>query len=129
MKKSPLFSCLLVAACATTTFTPFDGNKVQIGAGGFIKANYKGISVYESGLPQGKKCEVLGMVTDDHQFDNDQYGAIAEKIAPYGGNVIVMYKKETKTTGATHFGPADSIVTFSSLDTEDIATYTVYKCK
>jgi hypothetical protein len=128
-KLSPIFLLLLAAGCAKTAFTPFDGDQTLIGGGGFLKAKHAGISVYESGLPRGMHCRTIGKVTDDHQSESSQYQAIAKKIAQYGGNVIVLEKKETKVTGSTHYGSSRSFVSLSSVDTEDIVTYTVYDCK
>lgn len=69
---------ILLSACQTIPFVPYDGHKTITGDGGFVRAyipasdlghsvfskpteyKYNEVTFYESGLPAGKKCALVG---------------------------------------------------------------------
>jgi hypothetical protein len=139
-----LFSILLVAACTNTTFAPFDGDQVQTGTGGFVEGTSDGVNFYTSGLPNGKKCQTLGLVTTDASSDGwsgrqSVLDEVAKKVIAHGGNTAVLKETKQLYTGSHGGATTPSIGTkhvgFSFSSTQSTAeytetnTYTVYKCQ
>ena len=72
-----IFICILLAGCTETNIFPYEGSQKINGEGGFLDYRYiideetqvengykyNQVSIYLSGLPLDKSCELIGLIT------------------------------------------------------------------
>lgn len=102
-------ACLLLAACTTTDFKPYeDGGRTYLGTGG-VKDSFDGVEIWTDGSP-ARPYKVVGMLYDTRRkavLTMAGYkGDIAKAIRAHGGDAGIILSQGVEQLGTYTMGSA-----------------------
>jgi hypothetical protein len=108
--------CLLVAGCASTNYSSFEGGGVVEGTGG-TKKTVDGVDIWNNGSPP-RKFKVIGIIDDVRRQSligmAGYEAALAKKAKEAGGDAIIFLDSHSELVGYFHSGESGSAHTTGS---------------
>jgi hypothetical protein len=98
--------CAILAGCASTKYSPFEGGRVVEGTGG-TKKTVDGIDIWNNGTPP-RKFKIIGIIDDVRRQSLvgmiGYEGAPVKKARQEGGDGIVFLDSHSELTGYYNSG-------------------------
>lgn len=106
MRKSGLLllasaGLLLLGGCASTEFTPWEGNTIEQGTGGSKKV-VNGIDIWQYGTPP-RRYQIIGIIEDKRDPDElfgDLLNDVTQKARDVGANGLIFMETNRRMTGS-----------------------------
>jgi len=123
----PLFAlCILIAGCASTNYTTFEGGREVEGTGG-TKKTVDGIDIWNNGSPP-RKFKIIGIIDDVRRQSllgmAGYESALAKKAKEAGGDAIVFLDSHSDVVGYYNSGELGSATTTGTVyGSGNTATY------
>ena len=100
--------CILIAGCASTNYSTFEGGRVIEGTGG-TKKTVEGMDIWNNGSPP-RKYKIVGII-DDVRRDaliqmSLQEKALVKKAREAGGDAILFLDSKSEVLGFSNSGGA-----------------------
>jgi hypothetical protein len=108
--------CVLVAGCASTNYSAFEGGRVVEGTGG-TKKTVDGIDIWNNGSPP-RKFKVIGIIDDSRRQTligmAGYEGALVKKAKEVGGDAIIILDAHSEIVGYYNSGGSGTATTTGS---------------
>ena len=108
--------CVLVAGCASTNYSAYEGGRVVEGAGG-TKKTVDGIDIWSNGSPP-RKFKVIGIIDDVRRQSligmAGYESALVKKAKEAGGDAIVFLDSHSELVGYFNSGESGTATTTGS---------------
>ena len=117
--------CVLIAGCASTNYTTFEGGRVIEGTGG-TKKTVDGIDIWNNGTPP-RKFKIIGIIDDVRRQSligmAGYEGALVKKAKEAGGDAIIFLDSHSELVGYYNSGESGNAMTTGSAYDSGNTTY------
>jgi hypothetical protein len=109
MKHLALVLPLLLAACATTEFQPYEARNPEVQGNGGSKVVVDGMEIWDNGDPP-RKFKMIGIINDSRNNGiipmANLRGDIVRKAREAGGDAVIKIHSESQINGYVNTGTA-----------------------
>jgi len=119
---SALLAILFLAGCASTEYTPWQGNTIEQGTGG-TRQVVNGVDVWKYGTPP-VRYQILGLIEDKRDPDEvfgDLLNDVTKKALEVGANGVILLDASRRPT-STFTTPSTTEVKVRNRDTVTATT-------